>query len=112
MIYEAGDVVVVPFPFTDKAVSKRRPALVISSNQNFGEKSRQSVCAMITTAKQSTWPLDTPIDNLDAAGLTAQSVVRFKLFTLDNRLVVRRAGRLATDDWSKVTASLAKLIDF
>jgi mRNA interferase MazF len=87
--FDAYDVVVVPFPFTDRSSSKRRPALVVSRADTFNQKIGQSVLAMITSASHSDWPLDTPITDLDTAGLPAPSVVRLKLFTLDHRLVIR-----------------------
>lgn len=91
------DVVVVPFPFTDRAASKRRPALVISS-ANFNRQAQNSVLAMITSAEQSRWPGDVLITGLDAAGLTSDCVARMKIFTLDHRLILRKAGVLALAD--------------
>ena len=47
------------------------------------------------------WPLDVPIGDLASAGLPAPSIVRFKLFTLDQRLVrrtLRRLGTLGAED--------------
>jgi len=49
--YECFDVVIVPFPFTDKAQQKRRPALILSQAQAFGKIAGHSVIAMITSAK-------------------------------------------------------------
>ena len=46
--FEQFDVVVVPFPYTDTATSKRRPALVLSDASSFNNKIGQSVMAMIT----------------------------------------------------------------
>ncbi|MGZ8237012.1 MAG: hypothetical protein ACXW1Z_15385 [Methylobacter sp.] len=43
---------------------------------------------MITSAKHTAWPLDTPIENLTAAGLPVPSIIRLKLLTLDNRLIL------------------------
>ena len=51
--------------------------------------------AMITSSSNSDWPLDVNIQDLDAAGLPSASVVRMKLFTLDDKLVIRKAGMLA-----------------
>ena len=109
--FEAFDVVVVPFPFTDRTTTKRRPALVLSDAAKFNKQVGQSVLAMITSASNSDWPLDVNIQNLDAAGLPSASVVRMKLFTLDDRLVVRKAGALAKQDCSAVSTALRELLN-
>lgn len=110
--FEAFDVVVVPFPFTDRTTTKRRPALVLSDSANFNKQVGQSVLAMITSASNSDWPLDVNINNLDSAGLPSASVVRMKLFTLDDKLVIRKAGVLAKQDRTNVSAALRKLLNF
>lgn len=110
MAYERCEVVVVPFPFIDSAASKRRPALVISSEKVFNLPAGHSVMAMITSARNAAWPLDVTISDGNAAGLTAASLVRMKLFTLDNRFILRRLGRLATSDRKAVDASLKRLL--
>lgn len=102
MTYEAGQVVRVPFPFTDRAASKNRPALVLSDAVAFNTPSGHPVLAMITSAKNAPWPLDCPIDDLATAGLPAPSVVRCKLFTLDARLIRGVLGRLAETDAARV----------
>jgi mRNA interferase MazF len=108
--YNAFDVVVVPFPFTDKATTKRRPALILSDAQAFNQRVGQAVMAMITSARNSDWPLDIEIENLESAGLPAPSVIRMKLFTLDEKLIIRKAGELAVPDQSRVIAALRQLL--
>lgn len=103
--------VVVPFPFTDRSTSKRRPALVLSDAGAFNRPVGQSVLAMITSARNSDWPLDVEIEELDFAGLPSASVVRMKLFTLDNKLVIRKAGALAESDRKSVLISLRQLLN-
>lgn len=110
MTFEAFDVVVVPFPFTDRATTKRRPALVLSDAQGFNQHVGQVVLAMITSAKNSEWPLDTEIQNLDAAGLPSASIIRMKLFTLDEQLIIRKAGTLAEIDQKKAAKALRQLL--
>ncbi|MFD2190970.1 type II toxin-antitoxin system PemK/MazF family toxin [Pistricoccus aurantiacus] len=109
MSFEAFDVVVVPFPFTDKTTTKRRPALVLSSAE-FNQTVSQAVMAMITSAKNSAWPLDMEIQDLDIAGLPSSSIVRMKLFTLDTRLVLRKAGHLGEKDRQRITSILQQLL--
>lgn len=108
-IFDRFDVVVVPFPFTDKAAVKRRPALVLSNVRAFNARAAHSVMAMITSATENAWPLDIRISNLKAAGLPAASVVRMKLFTLDHRFVLRKAGRLNKADEKAVLTALNEL---
>jgi mRNA interferase MazF len=110
--YQQFDVVVVPFPFTDRPVTKKRPALVISDAGNFGDRIGHAVLAMITSAKNSPWPLDVAISNLAVAGLPAPSKVRMKLFTLDHRLILNRRGRLEETDAREVKIALARLLSW
>lgn len=95
------DVVVVPFPFTERPGIKRRPALVLSQLR-FNEKGH-IILAMITTQAHSPWPGDIAIDDLETAGLHVNCLVRLKIFTLDNRLILKKIGALSTADRKKVS---------
>ncbi len=110
MSFEQWDVVVVRFPFADPGAARRRPALVVSRPASLGTVVGHSVLAMITSAGHRRWPLDVPVSDLRSAGLPSPSVVRMKLFTLDDRLVERRAGRLTPDDAWAVTEALTALL--
>lgn len=112
MIYEPFDVVVVPFPFTDSAQTKRRPALVLSQSSSFGNIIDHSVLAMITSTKNAPWPLDSEITDKEPSGLTAPSVVRMKLFTLDNRFILRKIGQLSDHDQKSVRLSLSQIFNY
>lgn len=108
MTFDAFDVVVVPFPFTDGPTHRRRPAVILSGS-SFGSEAAHSVFAMITSARQSSWPLDVPVSDLATAGLKVPCLVRMKLFTLDHRLVIERKGRLAADDTLQVQDAVRRL---
>lgn len=112
MTYKPFDVVVVPFPFTDTAQTKRRPALVLSQNTFFGDEIEHSVMAMITSKKNDPWPLDCEITNKKPSGLTAPSVVRMKIFTLDHRFIIRKIGRLSPKDQNQIKKSLSQIFDY
>ncbi len=110
VIFERFTVVRVPFPFTDRAASKHRPALVLSDAAAFNTLAGHAVMAMITSLPNSPWPLDCPIADLAAAGLPSPSKVRFKLFTLDHRLVLGVLGKLSAGDARHVGAALVRLL--
>jgi len=73
--FERRDIVSVPFPYTDRATQRRRPALVMSGpsvEDSFG----LLWVVMITAAENAGWNGDVPIDDHLAAGLPIPSIIR------------------------------------
>lgn len=105
MLCDSGDVVIVPFPFVDSPQTKRRPALVLS-RKAFNDVHRHSLLAMITTGSGASWESDIPITALEKTGLPVPSLIRMKLFTLDNRFIIKRIGSLHTSDQKKVRKAI------
>ena len=110
MAFDRFAVVRVPFPFTDRDAKKNRPAVVLSDPAAFNTAAGHSVMAMITSQANPPWPLDCPVKDLSAAGLPAPSKVRFKLFTLDHRLVRGQLGQLSAEDAATIRTGLAELL--
>ena len=110
--YDLYEVVKVPFPFTDINATKVRPALIISSAKQFNAKIGLSLMAMITSVKsdQTLWPADIVIEDLLMTGLPVPSIVRFKVFTLDHRLILGRLGSLAEIDRLNVQQKLKEIL--
>lgn len=74
--FKQGDVVRVPFPYTDRSTRQRRPALVVSTG-GVGENHGLLWVVMITSAENRPWPGDAPLGERYAeAGLPAPSVIR------------------------------------
>ncbi len=109
MTFEPFDVVVVPFPFSDREATRRRPALVVSS-PDFNATHDQSILAMITSAGGGDWPSDVTIRDWYEAGLSVPCKVRLKLFTLDDALVLRKTGALSERDAEAVRSSLVRFL--
>lgn len=110
MTYNPFDIVVVPFPFTDRMAEKRRPALVLSNSEKFSKPTEHYVLAMITSKNNPSWPLDTVITHKKMTGLDAPSKVRMKLFTLDHRLIIKKIGSLSAEDRVAVAKRLRDLM--
>jgi len=104
------DVVVVPFPYTDRLAEKRRPAVVVSARAL--EKRHGLVwLAMITSAGNPRWDTDVTVSDLKAAALPAPSRVRpAKIATVDAARILRRIGRLTPKDAKAVKARIGELL--
>ena len=100
--FERGDVVKVPFPYTDRATRQSRPALVVSARE-LEERHGLLWVLMITSAENRGWPADVAIVDLARTGLPVASVIRTaKIATIE----ARDAGRLG-----RVQAAVMKKVD-
>ncbi|MBV9755554.1 MAG: type II toxin-antitoxin system PemK/MazF family toxin [Alphaproteobacteria bacterium] len=103
-------VVKVPYPYTDRPVWQRRPALVVAAT---GQRSGVQLLwvLMITSAENRGWAGDVAISDLQAAGLPAASVVRpAKIATID-AAEVAPPGLLPDADRAAVRAQLRRVLD-
>ncbi|MDO8289352.1 MAG: type II toxin-antitoxin system PemK/MazF family toxin [Parvibaculum sp.] len=81
--FRQGDVVRVPFPYTDRNTRQHRPALVVSSG---GIESTHGLLwvAMITSAENRGWSGDVAVQDLKRAKLPVASIIRTaKLATIE-----------------------------
>jgi mRNA interferase MazF len=113
-IFEAWDIVKVPFPYTDRPVRQRRPALVIAAGE-LEEAHGFLWLVMITSAANRAWRGDVTISDLRIAGLPAPSIVRpAKLATVEAR-DAERLGTLAAADRDAISNylrdTLAAILD-
>lgn len=91
------DVVVVPFPFSDRLAEKRRPALIVS-HRDLPIRTGRVWVAMITSVSEA-YLGDAPIKDLAAAGLPVPSILRgSKIATIDAARVIKIIGHLGEDD--------------
>ena len=98
-----GEVVILPFPFSDLSDSKRRPALVLASLGG-----DDVIVCQITTSTKDADSIQIDDTHFDRGQLNRLSNIRpNRLFTADSSLVYYSAGRLKAD---KVTEVIAKLV--
>jgi mRNA interferase MazF len=103
--YSFGDVVVLPFSYTDLQSEKRRPALVLLDTDD------GDIVAARITSKKNISPYDIAIQSWNEIGLLVPSYVRLhKLSTIANSHVIRKIGNLREDDQSRVKEIFRKLV--
>ncbi len=98
-----GDVILVRFPFTDLAASKKRPALVLSPPE-YSAMHGDLVVLALTSQPQSSDALR--LDGWKDAGLPKPTWLKPIVATLSSRVVDRRIGILAECDIPRATAAL------
>ena len=108
--YEFGDIVLVPFPFTDQSATKRRPAVVISSSAY--HRVRPDLIIMAITGQPPTAGAlgEVVIGDWREAGLLKPSVLKPILTTIDTALLVKKLGRLNGLDQALLRQAIAQII--
>ncbi|MEA3643851.1 MAG: type II toxin-antitoxin system PemK/MazF family toxin [Lamprobacter sp.] len=108
--FEAGDVVLVPFPFTDLIGLKKRPSVVVSSAA-YQQRRRDAILMAITSRVRT--PLDfaeAEIVHWQASGLLKPSLFKPLLFSLEQKRILRRMGSLQPHDRENLHAILGQII--
>lgn len=108
--YERGSVVLVPFPFTDLSAVKRRPALVISSD-DYNAATGDVIIAQITSKVDSpSRPGDHRLERWREAGLPLPSLVRARMTTLHSSLLLKSLGKMPDDEMRSIDRGLASAL--
>jgi mRNA interferase MazF len=108
--YSFGDVVLVPFPFTDQSGVKKRPAVVVSSARYHAN--RRDLVIMAITSQLRPHPAfgESTVAEWKKAGLIAPSAVKPVLTTIENRLVLKKLGQLQQPDIRSLRASIDQIL--
>jgi mRNA interferase MazF len=107
--FKPWDVLKVPFPYTDRPVLQRRPALVIAGEAIEAAQGLLWVL-MITSADNRPWKYDVVVSDLHRAGLPAPSMVRcVKIATIEAGHA-ERIGDLAQLDRSRIASHLRRIL--
>lgn len=101
-----GDLVLVPFPFTDLSSTKNRPALVLLDNDE------DVTLSFITTKNRWAQEWDLHLEPTDQNGLKKPSVVRLaKITTLEKSLILGRLGKISFGKLDQLQQNLRVLFD-
>lgn len=109
--YKQGYLVLVDFGFSEGTGFKKRPALVVSSD-DYHKDRQEVIIAAITSNVKRMLVGDTRIDGWKESGLLYPSLVTGIIRTVKNKLVLRKLGTLLKKDLQKVKKSLKKSLGF
>ncbi|MBF0118649.1 MAG: type II toxin-antitoxin system PemK/MazF family toxin [Desulfobacterales bacterium] len=103
-----GDIVVVPFPFSDLSHNKKRPALVVATM--LGDDI--ILCQITSKSVSDSYAILISDSDFKNGGLQQESNIRpNRIFTADSKIIIRRVGSLTDDKVQDVINKIIKLIN-
>ena len=101
-----GDVVVLPFPFSDLSASKKRPALVAAKLS--GED--MILCQITSQARKDNYSIALANNDFEHGSLSVVSVIRpNRLFTADKSIILYKIGSLKKKKMDEVQEKIIEI---
>jgi len=108
-MYNRGDIVLIPVPFSDLSAKKKRPVLIISNDKHNNISQDMIVVAITSNLVQPGIPLSN--SDMINGQLPKPSVIRCdKIYSLDKFIVVKRIGHVSSVIVDKVKSDVITLI--
>jgi len=108
--YKRGDVVLVPFPFSNQTDAKKRPAVIISSDA-YNNISSDIVIMAITSQPEKTIGIgECLIQDWRDAGLLKPSAVKPAIATIEQTLVLKKLGKISLQDLISMDTALKEFL--
>jgi mRNA interferase MazF len=103
-----GDIVVIPFPFSDLSGSKRRPAFVLADLPG----SDIILCQITSRFKKDKFAVELSQNDFNSGGLPVLSYVRpNRIFTADKNIIIRKAGTLKASLSQNIIQRLISILE-
>jgi len=102
-----GEVVVVPFPFSDLSLSKRRPALVLADLHG----DDIILCQITSKTIKDIYSISVDSDDFISGNLKQQSNIRpNRIFTADKNIILKKVGKINTSKYNEVLEILFEIL--
>src|SRR5260221_5625868 len=106
-----GDVVMVPFPFTEQTASKKRPGVVVSADAYHQRRPEVIVMAVTSQILRPAGALgEVLIADWQGAGLPRASLIKPVLATIEQHLILKKLGALQGDDVQALRSALRQIL--
>jgi mRNA interferase MazF len=105
--YSKNEVVLVRYPFSDLTSTKVRPAVVV----NAPHTSQDVLIVPLTSKTTGLLAGEFILTDWKGAGLNVETAAKRGIFTIQEKLVLKRVGRLVTKDAEQLAVSLREWLD-
>ena len=108
--YSFGDIVLVPFPFTDQSGTKKRPAVVVSSTAYHRARHDVLIMAVTSQSRPAGAIGEVQVKDWKGAGLIKPSVIKPVITTIEQTLVIRQLGQLKKDEQEALRKAISRIV--
>jgi len=113
MTYEQGDILLMPFPYSDLTAIKKRPVLVISSREYNTGSNDIIICGITSNPRQA--PYSVLFDNSDLTSGSVPMPSRIKadkLFALEKSGVIKKLAKLSENKINETKDQMIRIFGF
>ena len=108
-MFNQGEILLIPVPFSDLSSVKKRPVLVLSNNEH--NSSSKDIIVIAITSNLSQKGIEISNNNLIDGFLPKKSIIKVdKIYTLETNIVIKKIGKIHNDVLSNVYNEFVKLI--
>ncbi len=108
--YSRGDVILVLFPFSNQFTTKKRPAVIISSD-NYNAISYDVIIMAITSKIENLLPFgERLLKDWQSAGLLKPTVIKAAISTIEQKSILQKLGYLSNDDLGSLNDALKEIL--
>lgn len=110
-MYEQGEIVIVPFPFSDLSNIRQRPVLILSKSKDNNQSDDIITCGITSNLKNSDYSVLIDNKDLERGVIPKQSRVKVnKIFTLDKAIIRKKVAKLNKNSFDKIKVEYYKMI--
>ncbi len=106
MNYSKGEIILLPYPFTDLTANKVRPAVVVGSD---GEKYEDIFVVPLTSKVYNLSESEFSLENWKESGLNVPTAVKRGCILIDTELIIKKIGVLSNADLERINNSLKNM---
>jgi len=113
MTYEQGDILLMPFPYSDLTAVKKRPVLVVSDGQYNSIGDDIIICGITSNPKLAPYSVTFENSDLVSGGVPSSSRVKAdKIFALEKSGIIKKLAKLSDKKIDEVKDQMLRIFDF
>lgn len=110
-MYEQGEILIIPFPFSDLSSIKQRPVVVLSNNKDIALSEDIIVCGITSQLKEKNHSITIDNTNLEKGTIPKISNIRVdKLFTVHKESIIKKLAKLNKKTYAHVKKEFMSLV--